>query len=85
VPGVELIIDRDCYHLIQDLLYIKQDANGGVLKQRVTEGGVSFERYGHTSDALRYLITTILKNDYRRFEKLISGNGNRNDEQSGAE
>ena len=80
VPGVELIIDRDCYHLIQDLLYIKQDANGGVLKQRVTEGGVSFERYGHTSDALRYLVTYILKSQYKRFEKLLSSNGSHNDE-----
>lgn len=79
VPGVEIIIDRDCYHLIQDLLYIKQDANGGVLKQRVTEGGVSYERYGHTSDALRYLVTYILKAQYKRFEKLLS-NGSHNDE-----
>jgi hypothetical protein len=85
IPGVELVIDSDCTNLIKDLINVKTDANGGILKEKATAGGVTYERYGHTSDALRYLITTILKNDYRRFEKLISGNGNRNDEQSGVE
>lgn len=85
IPGVELIIDESCYNLIQDLTYVKRDANGGILKETAKVNGIIFQKYGHTSDALRYLITTILKNDYRRFEKLISGNGNRNDEQSSAE
>ena len=85
IPGVELVIDSDCVNLIKDLINVKTDANGGILKEKATAGGVTYEKYGHTSDALRYLITTILKNDYRRFEKLISGNGNRNDEQSGVE
>lgn len=71
VPGVVLEIDKGCYNLIQDLTYIKQDANGGVLKEIATENGVRFEKYGHTSDALRYLVTTLLKAEFRRFERLL--------------
>lgn len=71
IPGVEIVIDRDCTNLVQDLMLVKEDANGGKLKQRVTENGVSFERYGHTSDALEYLVTTLCPAQFRDFERLI--------------
>jgi len=71
IPGVEVLIDQNCFNLIQDLLYIKQDANGGKLKEKATENGVTFERYGHTSDSLDYLCTTILKNEFANFERLL--------------
>ena len=71
VPGVRLLIDRNCHNLINDLLYIKQDANGGKVKARATENGVSFERYGHTSDALEYLITKVCESQFAAFAKLL--------------
>ena len=71
VPGVEILIDRQCYNLINDLLYIKQDANGGKVKQTTTENGVRFEQYGHTSDALEYLITTVAEKQFHNFERLL--------------
>lgn len=71
VPGVRIIIDRSCTNLVSDLLYIKQDANGGKTKERATENGVSFEKYGHTSDALEYLVTVAAQNIFKSFERLI--------------
>ena len=71
VPGVEIVIDKGCYNLINDLLYIKEDANGGKVKQRQTENGVSFEQYGHTSDALEYLVTTVVEKQFHDFERLL--------------
>jgi len=71
IQGVEIVIDRNCYNLINDLLYVKEDANGGKLKQRQTENGVSFEQYGHTSDALEYLVTTVLDKQFQDFERLL--------------
>ena len=68
---MRVIIDRNCRNLIADLLYIKQDANGRKLKATTTENGVRFEQYGHTSDALEYLITTVAERQYRNFEKLL--------------
>ena len=70
IPGVELIIDRNCHNLVQDLMLVKEDANGGKVKKRVTENGVSFEQYGHTSDALEYLVTTLCPAHFKDFEKL---------------
>ena len=70
IPGVELIVDRNCHNLVQDLMLVKEDANGGKVKKRVTENGVSFEQYGHTSDALEYLVTTLCPAHFRDFEKL---------------
>lgn len=71
IPGVEIVIDRNCHNLIQDLLLIKEDANGGKLKEKASENGVSFEKLGHTSDALEYLITTVCAGQFRAFEKLL--------------
>lgn len=71
IPGVEIVIDRGCYNLINDLLYIKQDANGGKFKQQTTENGVRFEQYGHTSDALEYLVTTVADKQFHDFERLL--------------
>jgi phage terminase large subunit len=71
MPRASIVIDRSCHNLIQDLSYIKQDANGGKLKELTTENGVRFEKYGHTSDAFEYLLTTILKTEFQNFERLI--------------
>jgi len=79
VPFVELHIDKSCINLIQDLTYVKTDANGGILKEKATTNGVTYEKYGHTSDALRYFLTTLLKSEYRSFEKMLSGH-NKDDE-----
>lgn len=39
VPGISIKIDKNCFNLVADLLYIKQDANGGKVKKKVTENG----------------------------------------------
>lgn len=66
-----MVIDKKCGNLINDLLYIKQDANGGKVKERATENGVSFERYGHTSDALEYFVTKACESQFRAFERIL--------------
>ena len=71
IPGVEIEVDADCYNLIQDLQHVKTDANGGKLKEKVTVNGVTYEKYGHASDALEYLVTTVLQSVFKNFEKLL--------------
>ena len=72
VQRVRILMDKGCHNLINDLLYIKQDANGGKVKERATENGVSFERYGHTSDALEYLITKACEQQFAAFAKILT-------------
>lgn len=72
IPGVELLIDENCTNLIKDLLNIKEDANGGKLKPKARDkDGATVETLGHTSDALEYLVTTILKRQFSDFERII--------------
>lgn len=71
VPGVRVVVDRNCHYLINDLLYVKQDANGGKQKAKSSENGVTFEKYGHTSDALEYLITKACEKQFEAFAKIL--------------
>lgn len=72
IPGVEIVIDEGCTNTIADLLNVKEDANGGKLKEKVKQDGVTFEKYGHTSDALEYVVTTIVSRQFAAFERLLT-------------
>lgn len=68
VIGFELAIDGRCKNLIADLTYLKQDANGAKHKEKGrNEAGVTFEKYGHTSDTMDYFVTTVLHQQFARF------------------
>jgi hypothetical protein len=72
IPGLELVIDKGCTVLINDLLYVKTDVNGGKLKTRITKDGVSFEPLCHATDALEGLIVVVAKQQFANFEKLLA-------------
>ena len=63
-----VVINESCKTLIADLTYLKQDLNGLKLKERVKDDatGQTFEKYGHTSDAMDYFIITILASEFSR-------------------
>jgi len=67
--GYSIQIHTSCRVSIEDYTMAKENAEGGILKKRTTnkETGVSYERYGHFSDAKRYFITTILKNEFEAY------------------
>lgn len=62
-PSVEIYFDVDMEETIRDFEYLKL-GEAGKFKERVRDPqtGVSYEKIGHTSDAVEYLITEILKN-----------------------
>lgn len=59
--AVDITIDKRCKNLIRDLEFVKEDATGHKLKEKVKDKNTSqtYEKYGHTSDALDYLCTNI--------------------------
>jgi hypothetical protein len=66
--SARLFVGENCKHSIADLHNVKLDGNGHKLKSRVKdEDGVSSEKYGHTSDTLDYIVTTIFEREYLRF------------------
>lgn len=59
---VEVIIDKKCRKSILDFEQVKEDVNGKKKKQKFTDKdkGLTYEKYGHTSDSFDYFICVIL-------------------------
>ena len=72
---IEILINDKCSKVINDYMYLKEASDGTKHKQVIkdTETGVSFEKYGHTSDALDYLITSAFKAELNIFDKGVKG------------
>jgi PBSX family phage terminase large subunit len=67
---IKINIDKNCVTFINDLSYAKEAPDGGIFKQVVkdSETGVSYQKYGHFSDCLRYLVCIAFSNDYSLFQ-----------------
>lgn len=66
----EILIGANCKNTIADYTYLKEDANGAKLKQKVKgENGQTYEQYGHSSDANDYFIARICGNDFEKYKK----------------
>lgn len=70
VENCTIVIDNNkCSKLIEDLTFLKTNNEGGKLKQRVKDKktGASYERLGHLSDCLDYMVTIFLKAEFKNF------------------
>lgn len=72
--GWELLIDIRCRKLTEDLLYQLRNEDGTKSKQKVTDPktGVKYEKYGHLSDCLDYLLCYYLRDSWQKYR---SGDG----------
>lgn len=69
IEGVEIIIGETCDKTIDDYLFVLQNSDGGKLKKKIKDkrSGISYEKYGHTSDANDYFIIRIFANEYHEY------------------
>jgi len=69
--GISISIGINCKNTIADYLYIKQDSDGTKLKEKAKDmaTGVTYEKYGHTSDANDYLLLYVFAAEYARYLK----------------
>lgn len=69
--GIVVLIDKKCKNLIVDLEGVKEAKDGTKHKQTVkdTVTGVTYEKYGHTSDAFDYFMTQKFSKEYKKFIK----------------
>jgi PBSX family phage terminase large subunit len=70
--GLLITISDKCVHLINDMLYLKEAPDATKFKQKAVKDGVSYELWGHSSDALDYFICEAFKVDYALYQ-----NGNK--------
>lgn len=68
-PEVEIIIGDGCSNTIDDYINLVEDADGTKFKKKVTnkQTKVSYEQYGHTSDANDYFYCELLKSKYSAY------------------
>lgn len=68
---VAILINRKCEKSINDYQYAPEDSDGTIKKQKFRNKltGVSYEKYGHPSDAKRYIITFNFAADYQKYLK----------------
>ncbi|MGL6137330.1 MAG: hypothetical protein ACRC2M_08560, partial [Planktothrix sp.] len=68
---IELIIDEQCNETIKDLTSIKkaQDGTKHIPKEKDKKTGLSYEKFGHTSDAQDYFICEAFKTEFEEFTK----------------
>jgi hypothetical protein len=68
--GFSIRIDPSCVVSIEDYYSVKHDKEGKMQKTKVKDSstGVSYEQYGHFSDAKRYFIMTLLANEFQQYK-----------------
>lgn len=72
-----IAIGDNCTLSKQDYNTVKEDMDGGMVKESTKDPatGVKYEKNGHISDAKRYFICRILKNEYDTFLAKHKKNG----------
>jgi hypothetical protein len=67
--GVAIKISSDCVNTISDFNNVKEDADGTKKKEKERNAttGITFEKYGHTSDACDYFICEVLKPEFNQY------------------
>lgn len=68
--GLTFIIGNNCANSIADYMYLKEASDGtkAKIKEKNKETGVTFERYGHTSDANDYLLCYAFQGHFSRYQ-----------------
>jgi phage terminase large subunit len=69
--GVEFFIDSKCVKTIEDYQFIKEAPDGTKLKEKVKDlaSGITYEKWGHLSDANDYFHCEAFKNEYQRYQR----------------
>ena len=70
IPDVEVLINERCKKSINDYMYALEDSDGTLKKtmKKNSLTGVSYQEYGHPSDAKRYILTMAFKTEYEAYK-----------------
>lgn len=68
--GWKIEIYERCFTSIEDYIVVKEDIDGKMFKDKVKDekSGITYEPFGHFSDAKRYFITRILAFEFARYK-----------------
>lgn len=71
--GIKIIIGDNCKLTKEDIQNVKEDpseSNRGKLKEKAvdSESGISYQKYGHMSDTLDYLMCFVFSGEYAEYK-----------------
>lgn len=71
IEGMEIVIGTNCKRSLKDYQYALEDSDGTLkkTKKKHPTTGVTYEEYGHPSDAKRYLVTMAFANEYQAYQR----------------
>ena len=69
--GLTFIIGENCNKTISDYMYLKEAADGtkAKVKEKHPDTNISFEKYGHCSDANDYMICYAYRSEFTLYQK----------------
>jgi PBSX family phage terminase large subunit len=69
IDNLSISINPKCKKSINDYTYALEDSDGTIKKTKVKNKitGVTFEEFGHQSDALRYIMTVAFASEYQDY------------------
>lgn len=69
LPGLSIVIGKNCSMSIEDYLSVQKDVNGAILKMKVKNKITmqTYEEHGHISDTFRYLCVDVLREQFLSF------------------
>ena len=68
---IDIVIGSHLTESIKDYANTKQDSDGTKLKTKIKDelSGVRYEEFGHISDAMDYLLTTVFSVEFSRYQR----------------
>lgn len=69
LEGLSIVIGEDCKTSIDDYQSVQKDSNGAILKTKVKDKVTmqTYEKHGHLSDTLRYVVVDVMNARYVGF------------------
>lgn len=69
--GYSIVISDKCKESIKDIRYVKENNEGGKLKEMVKNAktGKSYQEYGHCTDAMDYFLCVALKKEFKDHQR----------------
>lgn len=68
--GIEIVVHTTCINSIADYNYLKEASDGTKLKEKTRnpDTGVTYEKYGHTSDAGDYFLCVAFAHEFAKYQ-----------------
>jgi hypothetical protein len=71
LTGCKIWLNPNCHETIKDFKYVKENNEGSKLKEKVKHPStkVTYEKYGHCSDVVDYIVCQYFMEEFARYQR----------------